>query len=374
MKSKFTLKNTTILVAFLGVFTLNAQIYVDNNTGANAAYSDLQTAIDAASPNDVIYVQPSDNEYLFQSVSGNTIVINKPLTIIGRSHSMPSFSSKIRDLQITDEGSGTVLKGLLISSLNLKGTDGIWDNSSGTGTQPKLVQNVAVINCFISNAFSLTNLKYYNNTPSSIQGTGVNNVIIRGCVFDNIGDNFATNINISNSIIYRGVWFRSSTVVLKNNIFFNDNPVIQPSGSTLITVQNSIFLANTADDYSLRASYVKYENCLTYNYGSGNYNIGSNQGMETVNLLANTNPLFTKNPNSISMSTSSYDISDDYTLQTGSPAIGAGVNGEDLGIFAGYNFSNLGLPAGYPTINIVSSTSSLPQNGTLKVTLTAKAQ
>ena len=98
MKATFTLKNTIILVAFLGVFTLNAQTYVDNNVGANANFSSLQDAIDAAADNDVIYIQPSLNSY-------GTVTINKRLTIVGSSHSDPSKRSFLDRITINENGS-----------------------------------------------------------------------------------------------------------------------------------------------------------------------------------------------------------------------------------------------------------------------------
>lgn len=359
MKTKINLKNRIAGVLFLLATLSNAQTYVDNNTGATAAFSDLQAAIDAASPNDVIYVQPSPNSY-------GTVTVNKPLTIIGRSHSLNNFISEIGSITINEGGSGTTLKGLKISSGSLgiiiKGK-----SSEGAGIPPVIVSNIAVLNCSFS-TIAIESLPYQTSS------VGGNNILIQGCVFRQVTWGYASNLTISNNVIVSGGTFQIPTSTkISNNLFIGQHPNISkiPNTTGTFTIQNSMFINNGSTNNDLNLWDSKLENCLTYNYGSGNYDIGTSTNLQTSNVLSNTNPMFT---NFTPDANISFKLDADYTLQTGSPAIGAGVNGEDLGIFSGFNFNNLGVPSGYPTVNIVSSTPSLPQNGSLKVTLTAKSQ
>lgn len=359
MNTKTTLKSTIFFVVFFMTFTLTSQTYVDNNTGATAAFSDLQAAIDAASPNDVIYVQPSPNIY-----GETTITINKPLTIVGRSHSLDNFITQTQSIIINEGGSGTTLKGLKIDSgITIKGK-----SSEGAGIPPVIVSNIAVLNCsFITIAIE--------SLPYQTSIVGGNNILIQGCVFSRVTQGYASNLTISNNVIQNssGTFQIPTSTKISNNLFIGQHPNISkiPNTTGTFTIQNSMFITNQSTNLDLNLGDSKLENCLTYNYGSGNYDIGTSTNIQTSNVLSNTNPMFT---NFTPDANISFKLDADYTLQTGSPAIGAGVNGEDLGIFSGFNFNNLGVPSGYPTVNIVSSTSSLPQNGSLKVTLTAKAQ
>ncbi|AJR04818.1 right-handed parallel beta-helix repeat-containing protein [Siansivirga zeaxanthinifaciens] len=361
MKTKFTLKNLFFTLAFVCFYTINAQIYVDNNTGANAAFSDLQAAIDAASPNDVIYLQPSPNIY------GSTLItINKPLTIVGRSHSLENYVATTNSILINEQGSGTTLKGINVGVFNanitIKGKE-----STGAGVPPVIVENIAIINCKFQTA-TIESLPYETAT------VGANNVIIQGCVFNRIWNSYAANLTISNNVILgsSSTFTLPTSAIITNNMFIGQAPNIskQPNATGIFTIQNSIFIKNDSSPNTLNMSNAKLENCLTYNYGPGTYDIDSNT--QKMNSLENINPMFT---NFTPDANIEFKLDADYTLQTGSPAIGAGINGEDLGVFGGgFNFSNVGIPAGYPTVNIISSTASLPQNGSLKVALTAKAQ
>lgn len=357
MKTNFTLKHVIFTIAFICVYKVNAQIYVDNNTGANAAFSDLQTAIHAASPNDVIYVQPSPNIY-----GSATININKPLTIVGRSHSLENFVTTTQSFIINEQGSGTTLKGLFIPDITILGKQ-----STGAGVPPVIVENIAILNCKFQTA-SIESLPYETST------VGANNLIIQGCILNRISNSYASNLTISNNVIQNssGTFTLPTSATITNNMFVGQHPNISklPNATGNIIIQNSIFIRNDPSPNILNMSNAKLENCLTYNYGTGTYDIDSNT--QKTNCLENINPIFT---NFTPDSNITFNLDADYTLQTGSPAIGAGINGEDLGVFGGgFNFSNVGVPAGYPTVNIVSSTASLPQNGSLKVTLTAKAQ
>lgn len=357
---------TSIILAT--AFVTNAQIIVDNNIGTNADYSDLQEAITAAADNSTIYLHPSATSY------GN-IKIEKPITIIGRSHSEPSYSSSIGNLEITHNGSGTSLKGINFFQIDLNGLDG---SSSGTViTAPILVQNVAFEQCHFFE-LKLNGLRhYYRHTNGQIlsrTGIGSNNVLVRGGVFGNISHGYTSNLNISQNIIttYVGIQ-RPDSTILTNNIFLYDSSPVGNSGSDIgkVLIQNSIFIVNNGNPEELEIGNSQLDNCLAYNFGAGTYNIGASTNMIANNMLINTNPMF----ESLDISnTNLFHIDNNYKLATGSPAIGTGLNNEDMGVFGnGFTFTTVGNPVGFPTVNIVTSTAAVPENGILNVTISAKA-
>ena len=66
---------------------------------------------------------------------------------------------------------------------------------------------------------------------------------------------------------------------------------------------------------------------------------------------------------------------DDYHLQAGSPAIGAGTDGEDIGLYnsSGYLFNMLGITYGLPSVNITNITQTVQEGEPLQVTIQASS-
>ena len=71
-------KQLVSIIAIVGfVFVGQAKVLtVSNNVASPGQYTALQTACDAAAPNDTIYIHGSENDY-------STVDITKPLTLIG---------------------------------------------------------------------------------------------------------------------------------------------------------------------------------------------------------------------------------------------------------------------------------------------------
>jgi len=357
-----------IIILFLNT-RANAQIIVDNNVGVNAQYSDLQLAIDEASNGDVIYVHPSNTNY-------GSITINKSLTLIGKSHSETGVEiSRVNDITIVPSGSGTTLKGLRVFILNLTGENG---TSFASNAQP--VENITIERCKLTGSLyggningSTAGIEYYNADETHQKGASTNNITIRGNIFTNKVYLDGTNTTFSHNFIQKTetIVFRPQSTILNHNIFTisSGSNVIRNYGSSIakVLVQNCIFLAQ-ASNRTITVSESQFDNCLTYNYGAGELNFGSETSMLTNNILLNTDPLFSD------ATGVNFSSTNNYTLQAGSPAIGAGLNGEDMGLFGnGYTFNNIGTPANYPTVTITNSTAAIPSGGTLSVTITGKA-
>lgn len=342
MKTKFTFLATALLLTCL----VRAQntITVDNSIGANAQYSDLQSAISASSNGDIIQVHPSEINY------GN-ITIDKELTLIGFGHSDINKETKVSDFVLTANASNVSISGFHV-------TDDIYTNSTTT------ISNLTIENNIIDDDL------LFNSAG------GANSVIIRGNIIYQIGsgsassnsDNY-TNTIISNNIITYFIGLKNhQSITIKNNVFLSPNnsyPVYNAgytSGS--ITVQNNIFYYNSSSVLNPDANGVIFENCLTYNIGSG-----------SLVALNGSNNLNNQNPNFISADDTDFDANDDYHLQEGSIASGSGVGGIDISLYddSNFSFNNFGYTNGIPTVKISNITDRIAPGANLSVTINTNA-
>lgn len=196
------------------------------------------------------------------------------------------------------------------------------------------VNNILFTNCIFNrnNALAFSNLNCSNTNGGNIRSNGNLN-----------GEVFIRNSVFLNSMAYDV--FAATGLVIENNIFYTG----QPSGASLSIFNNNITFANNG------------YNTLPYgdNFGSGN--------------LANVNPMFVNFP----YTGGGFDWSYDFALQPGSPAIGAGTNGTDIGITGGnapllHNLiGNSKLPV---VTQITLPVSSVPVGGTLQINVKAKTR
>ena len=352
MKTQF-LNNSKLgifILAFTFIaITINAQTTVNNNPNTSADFTDLQTAIDAATNGDIIYVQQSPTSY-------GAITINKGLTIVGRSHSDSGYKSEVGIITFADGASNTTLKGLKTSSVTES-------NLGATITDLKFFDNE------IAN-FSLGNADTFNNVL--IQGN-----ILRGSLYMYAN---TSNVLINNNVIFAGgiYLYNTATLLFSNNVlalYYGVN--IGNSSTGLLNIDNCIFIGNYGVNNSLvtltpGSGTIQVNNCITYNYGSGTYDFSTGTGITiNANNQENTDPLFTSvDPASTTSIAAAFmsvfdGANDDLTLQAGSPV-------NDDGLFQGYTFKNFGTPTGIPSIKVDSYSSTVPKNSNLTVTITAK--
>jgi len=75
--------------------------------------------------------------------------------------------------------------------------------------------------------------------------------------------------------------------------------------------------------------------------------------------------------------TNSYDSAarmDNLKLQAGSPALTGGVGGSEIGLFnSDFDYNYIGNPRDVPSFDITNYDGAVPKNGTINVTITAKA-
>lgn len=319
------LLTTTLTILFtLFATTLMAQtVYVvDNTTGAPSGdhvFDNVEDAIEAASAGDIIHIRPSMSNY-----SG--FRVNKPLSIYGIGFN-PDKQAPIRSrvsgtITITAAGSGSVLSGLDLSTITFEGNP----------------QNDPITNIRIEK----NNLRGRIITSSSPQ---INQLLIQrnivGVSITNADIDLGTSSNVSNVLILNNIFTDTrnsisvgNQAVISQNLFLASGSGSNFAFSSIrnVQVQNNVFLgARPRGSSSSNVQFTTFENNLLFGVSNPEFPVGEN-GNTGSNNLVGVNPQFVN----LEPSNSGWDFDNwDASLQPGSPAIGAGINGEDLGIFGG---------------------------------------
>ncbi|WP_159951566.1 right-handed parallel beta-helix repeat-containing protein [Polaribacter septentrionalilitoris] len=336
MKKKTLIKKVICTAVFACSLVLNAQISVDNKVDTNAMYSNLQEAVNAANTGDTIYVHSSTIRY------GN-VAIDKKIVLLGRTPR--TNSAQIQGIEIKLSGSGTIIKGLRISSISTT-----------------FATNLLIENNWITSGISFGN-PTTTNRIATIRGNFISSIF-------NPRKTLITNNYITGSI---NSIQEVNTTIITNNLFPVGVGIYNADNANgkKALVQNCMFLGRSTSPLTQRFDNLNLTNCLFFNYGGATFEVNESGSSNSSfsDILENTNPQFTKFNDA-----DFADITNDFTLRTGSPAISAGLNNQQIGIMGnGYTYRATLHPFGIPTIQIVSSTGEVPENGTLKVTFTGKS-
>ncbi len=300
------MKPTTILHCLAAIvtacLTLHAEtLTVDNRPNAVAMYSDLGNAINAAENGDTIQIAGSSQSY------GNHDVY-KPLHFRG-----PGYYLSENNVEGLNQESASVVLHFWNSSTN--------GNASGSTVR------------FLEGAFRgrrLDGLVSFGVTycKGSVGGLTISDlprITVRNCFLNGFGG-VAAGSSITDSIV-SSVSLPANTIA-DRCIFTNGASV---NTDTLASISDSIFIvssSSTVSDFN-NSNDGSVSHCMaiggTY-LPSGNGNI--NQQFANVVFQQGDSP------------------DGQYKIKAGSPAIGAGRNGGDLGAFGGVNPYRLsGLPS-----------------------------
>jgi hypothetical protein len=337
----------TLTVIFLSLCWLGVSATswrVNNNPAINADFATFQEAHDAASPGDTIYVDGTgfDNHY-------GEVVIGKKLTIIGPGYFLAENDStqashlvaRFRGITINPGAEGTEIYGLQLD----------WSGSGYRG--------------IVINASNITIARnYFSDDRSKIYFGNyvINNIAILQnyageitCVANYTGS--ANNVLIANNFISSQVSNVASGVIVNNVVKYS----IYASNSQ---IKNNIIWASST--YPFGSSWGS-GNSISYNLVSGSLNSSANPPpIPGVGNVANVNM------NTVFVDFGLYDrVDNDWLLKLGSPAIGAGENGIDCGIFGGpspYVLSGLApIPHIYEAIVPISGSAASGLPVTIKV-------
>lgn len=381
MKKLFVLLGLIISISLHGQ---NVWI-VDQNFNAPSGdhvFPTFQEAVDAASPGDIIQIQPSPNKY-------GSATVNKRLTIMGIGFGLTKeipLISTITNITLTNNltdgtnASGTVITGLNMDWLYVGTNQGL----SGDTLRDVTIHNNQVDQIYATSSYlPLKNLLVYDNDvvgylnmDNHISGNSVirNNVFRANYVI--IGNGTPCDLVIANNIIYGYVDIaatQSSVAVLNNNFIgatgayglnrIYDKTVANnifygraPAASNATNVRRSIFTNNISISTARDALPPVGDGTNT---GSGNL-VGGVVGFINVPF------------------TNSWSGGHDFTLTPGvSQAIGAGSDGTDMGITGGpyaWTESNFSLQTtSAPTIELLNTNTVINPGDNLPVRVKAKS-
>jgi hypothetical protein len=318
---------------------------VNNNPSSVAQFVQLQDAINASSVGDTIYVIGSPNTY------GN-INVSKKLVFIGAGYSVTgtpyNYNSLVGSISIDSINGGSVVSGLKFTGLYIT-------NTVGSGTNTTFVKpHVTFERCRFDSYVS---------------------VLGSGWLFrDNFINTYLYINNFENIIISNNIIYGYLTTSNKATVLINNNDFIACSYGGFVTVTNALITNNIF--YQIQNFYTDVQN-NTFNKNIGYHSTNIITLPPTNNTgsgnISNTNPNFVNVPTT---AYSYYENTYDYNLQGGSPAINAGTDGKDLGIFGSANpAANVtGVPHLPQVVVFDINNSVLPKNGTLNVNVKARKQ
>lgn len=325
-----------LLSAFLGLLSLTAtaQVISVHRNGQSFFHYDVgqfETLIETTSPDHTL---PGDTVVLPGGIiTTGVLTLNKPLTFIGAgclSTGTPVTNPTVlqgeaipnNNLVIQPGAAGTSFHGIRFDRRVIFPGPGL--DIPGFSTRFE--------RCAFSQTLYLTNLGAPYFTPPS-------NVTLNGCVLeDGIFSNASTgptNLACSNSFIKGQLAMNgdaTNTVFAQCCLFAAafTNYTYTLGGIAFI---NNIFLRSGSSPIGFPAvDGTSFQNNLFSITGGGDpaFSFGANVGLNTNNQTASINTIF----EDVSTFTG-YSELFDYHPATGSPALGAGVSGYDLGVYDG---------------------------------------
>lgn len=309
-------------VLFLAGSLFSTVLIVNNMPNTDPDFTTLSAAYTAAAPGDTLYIGGSTASY-------GDLTLTKPLTIIGTGYFLTQnphtqatgYGAVLGALTYNSGSSGSLVSGCQISRVAFNTSNIIfkrnylYDSSSVGVLIASGVSSIAIIQNYLQK----------NNTYYLIQAQGSNSSLY---IANNI-----MSYSPNNSGCYTFDMATSSSATIEQNVMYTSN------NSVAFRVYNTVFQNN-----------IMFGGTFTAGTGTTYFNnIGSGTQFGTLN----------GNQSNVNMSTvftltGSPDAN--YTLLAGSPAIAAGVNGYDCGVFGGqapYVLS--GMPEGIPSIYQFSS-------------------
>jgi hypothetical protein len=315
-------------ILFLNIQFANAKIWrVNNMFGVVADFTTVTGAYNASQNGDTIYIEPSTTDYdgvgcykkLVWISAGNFLIQNPGNQFL-------NYTGRMSNLYFYPGSEGSVVSAYV-------GGVGIYSG------------NIAIVRSYIEGSLDIS--------------SNIGNILISQSFINAYVSSNASNLIFTNNIVRGGFMMNSqqSSAVITNNVF-NFNYYAYPgypyNGFRLFNAvfQNNISVKG-APSFELNASAAIYNICSDTTFPAGNANL-RNVDMSTVFL----------NPTGVS--------DKDFQLKPGSPAIGVGYGGVDIGAFGGTSPFKLALQPAIPAITNLSSPSSTG-GSTIQVTFSAKS-
>ena len=332
------------------IFIANSAAGAVGGTNVFTGATSVNLAIAAASNGDIIYVVPSGVTYTV-SITG----ISKSLNIIGGGFN-PDKPGALRSI-LSSFSFGSGANNIRLSGLVISGQVGF---AAGINSS-----NIMIDKCRLRDI--------------NVNNANVGNLIIENCI---VGENLpgmplggvgsSTNVRISNNIIYnsntsgtQGAIQNLTAALIENNIFIGT-----ASGGTLPSfnavtncdIRNNIFLGTRPQGTGTFTGNTQQNNL---SFGASD-NTFSTVGNTSISNIQGSNPLFVNLPFG-----STHLFTYSAALQTGSPAIGSGVGGINMGIFGGIHpFDVYG--TSLPIVQAITPPGTVNQGSNMNVRVQAK--
>jgi hypothetical protein len=318
MKKLFFLFLATTFISSLSFATI-LRVGYKGPIISGVDYANLQSAYDAATIGDTLMFYPG---------SYNMGQSDKRLVFLGYGYFLSGTGSNANLQNITGD---------LNISLQM--------NAPSSGSIFEGIQTLSVTTYFGESVNDVTIRRCGGSFGIfSSPGTTCNNWKIIQCTNAYISPSWsggkATNFQVHNSIIKGYGLSGSEHIGIFNNCYFESIGVnISNSG---IMFQNCIFQGNSVSAFSNAI----FQNCLFDIANPGLTGTNNQFEIKFGGQFGNSNTVFVGHPIALAGETEDGK----YKLKPGSPAIGAGIGGIDLGIFGGVNPYRLsGIPS-IPTI------------------------
>ena len=351
------------LAAVLLSFTASATTWtVSNNPNKPAQYTSLQTAIDSAAIGDTLLISGSPNSY-------GSLSLTKQLHLIGEGigssvDDLPRVSSLyLFNQDNTINASGSTIEGLYITNYFYCAYAGY-----------ALIQDVTVTRCrmrYINYATSF-NCKHFTFDQCLIEyyasfggtngwlgnSTGqAEGFLFTNCVFDGLS-----------SFHFNSIGDCNGHLVMRNCLFLSTSQNLNSGDMSEAVFENCMFIGT---NYPTNLSGCVFNHCLSHQGNDPTLPPAGNSGSGNV---SDADPLFTAyNP-----TPANHSWDHNYTLQAGSPAIGAGTSGTDIGIGGGAVSSFDGNLPHTPRGPVVTSLSlpvtAVAVGGTLQINVSAESR
>lgn len=340
-------KSLILLLLSAGNMSTYANILLVNNTNNGPGqYSQIDAAIAAATVGDTIYVSSSATAYANCTIDKSLVLIG-PGSFADKQNNVPAT---IGTINVNSNITGIVIQGFSFSA----GVKFISKtNINNVEISHNYFYNYDALNFYgLSNSSNFLIAKnifdynggvvmYFSNT-SGFSNVLIENNIIRGSI---------STMNVSNGIIQNNVFYNHSGTS-GSGAFYNFNG----SNVTNAQIVNNIFYNSHPLNYTTGCVYL---NNITYTTGVAYPNLdtlGAN--------INNVNPMFVNLPTS-----GGFSITNNYHLQSGSPAIGSGLGGTDMGFYGGGNLASYkGEVLGLPVVRQMNmQNTNVPQNGNVNV-------
>jgi hypothetical protein len=320
---------------------------VSNQPYLPAQFPGLQAAHDAAAAGDTLLVEST-------GISYGTLDVNKEIHIYGAT-SLTGEGPRINALTIT----GTACSGSSFQSLDIFACTTVPTADQAMDFVSFRRCNIGSVGIGTQGTASYHNWVFEGNVFSTVSGIASFNYNVNGGgLYGFTSATFKDNLFYSN---ISGV----SNSLLDHNFFTNpNNGVTVNYAFNFCTLRNNIFYGVSSNDGGYSSNIV-YLNNISFGGLTNTFPIGSNSNTGSGNM-ENVDPMLVNVPIN-----QAYLTTFDFHLQSGSPALAAGYDNENLGVY----YSTTTFRAdGEPDIPVVRSVlipggNTVPAQGTFQITV-----